>query len=287
VSKTGAPETPPLFDPARPPSSSLLFYLYAERVVPAARRGTKAPLAGVRVDTRRLACVLFAVAFWHLRELGLVGLEVAHERRGLKTSTRVRVTRASLGEDALREEGQRDGIEGGILDVLTPGSLPRRTPAWEAVPGLLKGWATWAERAGSELASLPTLGGRPNPLYAAGAIPGDGKAPAETVAEVVTAWYGADVSSPSRVPISWTEREGVAKGYLVAADAHRNPLAALFLGKTTHVPQQERIAALKPEFTQLLMRWRAFQADEAALADHLEREIVDGLDARQADSSTA
>src|SRR5690349_16178616 len=61
-------DTSPGFDPAPPPSSSPLLYLYAEHVVPTARWGTKAPLAGVRVKTNRLACALLAIAFWQLRE---------------------------------------------------------------------------------------------------------------------------------------------------------------------------------------------------------------------------
>src|SRR4051812_39598987 len=104
MAETPTPD-PLLFDPGLPPSSSLLFYLFAERVAPSARRGTRAPLADVRVQSAPLACALFAVAFWQLREAGLVRLELVHEQHFLKSSTRLRVTRTSIAES------QRDGIE--------------------------------------------------------------------------------------------------------------------------------------------------------------------------------
>lgn len=272
--ETPTPETPSLFDPTLPPSSSLLFYLYAERVLPAALWGTKAPLAAVRVNTQRLACALFAVAFWQLREPGLLRLELAQERRLLKTSTHLRVARASLGQD-----GRRDGIEGGILDVLTPGSRGKLTPAWESLPQWLNGWGERFEGTVAELSHLP------NPPIPVRNTP---KAPPATVTDVVARWYGRSVRSPERLPIGWTEREGIAKGYLAVVDAHRNPLAALVLGKTDHVPQREQVAALEPRFAQLLGRWQAFQANEAVLADQLERDIAAGISAcaKNLDSSS-
>jgi len=83
-------DSPRPFDPALPPSSSLLLYLFAERVLPAVRRGTALPLSGRRVDTMRLACALFAVAFWRLRQLGLLHMELQQGRHLHKTNASVR-----------------------------------------------------------------------------------------------------------------------------------------------------------------------------------------------------
>ena len=91
---------------------------------------------------------------------------------------------------------------------------------------------------------------------------------------------------PESLPITWTEREGIAKGYLAEEAAQRNPLAAVFLGTTTLVPQRERIAALEPAFAQLLARWQAFNANEAELAGQLVRAVVAGIDARRDTSDT-
>ena len=100
-------------------------------------------------------------------------------------------------------------------------------------------------------------------------------------------WYGPEVVGPSRVPIAWAEREGIAKGYLAAENAHRNPLLALFLGKTTQVPQRERIAALDPVFAELFARWQAFKSSQAALADQLEREVDEGISSRSPKGDTS
>src|SRR5207253_1763883 len=97
MAETHTPDTPPLFDPTLPPSASLLFYLYAERVVPAARWGTKAPLAGLRVDTARLACALFAAACHRHRAEGLDGRARDRNRRG---HALVRLLRAQPGAPA-------------------------------------------------------------------------------------------------------------------------------------------------------------------------------------------
>src|SRR6478672_2802998 len=99
------PDSPAAFDPDLPPSSSLLFYLFADRVAPAARRGTRALLADVRVDTERLAGALFGVAFWQLRAAGLIRLEPVNQGQFVRTGTQLRVVRTSGVES-----GRRDGI---------------------------------------------------------------------------------------------------------------------------------------------------------------------------------
>ena len=269
------PETPVFYNPSLPPSSSLLVYLYAGQVLPTARWGTKAPLGKTRVESAHLACVLFAVAFWQLREAGLVSLELVQQRHLLRTNTSLRVSRTSVGE-----AGQHDGIEGGLLDVLTPGAWSQRTPAGEAVPPWLKGWADKQQQAIGELARRYN---RPLPLRPTPeAVP-------ETVTAAVGRWFGRSVSHPERVPITWTQGEGVAKGYLTLADAHRHPLLALLLGKTICVPESDRIAALEPPFSALLGRWQAFAAQESALAEQLNREVVAGIKLRRstAESSSA
>jgi hypothetical protein len=94
-------------------------------------------------------------------------------------------------------------------------------------------------------------------------------------------------AQPAPPPLAWTEREGLAKGYLVEATAGRNPLAALFQGSTTLAPQPERIAALAPAFAALHTHWLAFQANEAALAALLNREIDAGINAAWDNSGTS
>ena len=109
----------------------------------------------------------------------------------------------------------------------------------------------------------------------------------QTVADLVARWFGSVVRGPYRLPIAWTEREGLAKGYLVEADVRRNPLTAFFQGATTIAPQRERIAALAPAFAALHARFRAFQSDEAALATLLDREIDAGIVAAWDNSDTS
>jgi hypothetical protein len=258
---------PAPFDPALPPSASLLAYLHAEQVAPPARRGTPAPLAAVRVDTARLACALFAIAFWQLREAGLVSLEVVSERRLLRTREHLRVARTAGAS------GRRDGLEGGLLEVLTPGSRGTLTPAWEALPAWARRWAARVDRARADLAGRPDA----PPLLAHAAPP----APPATVADAVARWYGSSVRNPERVSIAWTEREGVAKGYLAVVEVRRHPVAALFRGTTALAAERERVAALAAPCARLLAGWQTFQVAEAALADLLEREIAAGIDARR------
>jgi hypothetical protein len=262
-----AADAPPPFDPTLPPTSSLLFYLFADRVVPTDRRGTRSPLAGVRVDTQRLACALFAVALWSLREAGRVRLELEYGLGRTGSESRLKVSRAS-GAD----EPRRDGIEGGLLDILTPGSLGKLTPAWEAMPGWVKGLIGKVENARDTLSQLHNL---PADAHA------PPEAPPDTVTEAVTRWYGKSVLSPSRVPIEWTEREGLAKGYLAAEDAQRHPLLALFLGKTKLAARQDHVQALEPEFARLLARWQAFKSGENTLANQLEQDVSAGISARK------
>lgn len=98
VVPTTTPDRPPLFDPALPPSPSLLFYLFAERRVSISRWGTKTPVAGVRVNTNKLAGALLAVAFWNLRNSGRVHLEPARDS--------LRVTLASSAKGKCRNSAK-------------------------------------------------------------------------------------------------------------------------------------------------------------------------------------
>ena len=254
VSDTPAPDMVQLFDPNLPPSGALLFYLFAELVVRAARFGTKAPFSGARVSTDGLASALFAVSIWQLRDAGLVRLEPGRDS--------LRIARTSMAE-----ERRRDSIEGGLLDVLTPGSVGRLAAAWEALPGWVRGAAEHSQSMRERAASLPNL---PEVLRGR-QIPA--REPPVTVTETVTRWYGSAVTSPEVVPVRWAQREAIAKGYLSVATAKRNPLAALFLGKTVNAPVQEKIASAEPAFVGLFARWQAFQANEAALYGQLQSEV--------------
>jgi hypothetical protein len=253
-------EGPPLFDGTLAPSPSLLFYLFAARVLPPARRGLQTPGAGGKVDTKQLATALLAVAFWHLRTSGLVHLEPAVD--GLK------VTRTAGAKDA-----HRDGIEAGLLDVLTPGVLlSQKTPAWEASGRWTRAAVGFAHLARTHLATRSDV-----PEEFRGAAQAPAEELPETVTATITRWFGYHVCNPSAVPIQWAEREGLAKGYLAVVDAQRHPVARFFLGKTIQVPQYQRIATLEPTFAALLRRWQAFRTREAALSEQLEQAVAAGL----------
>ncbi len=254
------------FDPALPPTSSLFLYLRAEQALPAARSGTTTPLAGVCVDSNRLAITLFAVALWRLREAGLVTLELQQERHFFKTTRSVRILPAPAAAGI-----HRDGIEGGILGVLMPGSpLRSLTPAWEAMPDLFKRWNDQYERRLADVSQLQNLPAvlRDRP-----------KAEPQTVSQVISQWYGASHGAIG-VPISWTVGEGVAKGLLSRVDAGRNPIAAFFRGRTKIAVLRGRTDPLEGQIAELLARWQAFKAAEGDLAAQLERDIDAIIDLR-------
>ena len=262
LTQTASADQPLLFDPALPPSPSLLFYLFAERVVPPARSGTKAPVVGVKVDTARLANALLAVALWHLRTAGLVRLEPGHD------SLRVTLTASATAP-------HRDGIEAGLLDLLTPGVVwSKKTPAWEASGYWTRGTMGFGHHMRTQLATRPAV-----PAELARAV----RAPAQTLPETVTAtitrWFGYKVHRPSAVPIQWAECEGRAKGFLAVVDAKRNPVTAFFWGKTIIAAQRRQIASLERAFAELLRHWQSFQATEISLFRQLETAVDAGLSA--------
>lgn len=270
------PEKPPLFDPTLPPSSSLLFYLFAEQVAPRALLGTRAPEADVRVNTAHLGRTLLAVAFWYLRESGLVRVEMKQERKFLKTKTCIEVALAESGTPA-----RRDGIEGGILDVLTPGSLRMLTPAWHDPPQwaveLAEGYAAHLQRAIEELAARPEYANLPNLAQLKEQHTTSHRAPPATIVDAIRAWYGRAITSPEHLPISWTEQEGVAKGFLMEG-GERNPLATAVFGKASALPDRTRIALAEPAFVQLHERWQTFNDMESDLAQELAREVAGGIE---------
>lgn len=98
----------------RESSPSLLLYLFADRFVPEKKFrsvGVEIPCRNVQVKLEELAAGLFAVAFWSLREQGIIGLEAFRARRMLVVpTTRVRVS--GLGS------APRPGLEGEILKAL-------------------------------------------------------------------------------------------------------------------------------------------------------------------------
>ncbi len=275
MAETPAPDANHPFDPARPASSSRLFYLFSDRALPQTRRGTPAPLSDGHVDTSLLANVLFTSAFWRLGEAALVRLEAVEERKLFKSTTRLRITRVSGAGAELC-----DGIENGILDTITPGTHGKLTPAWESQPQWIRDRMAQSEGMRAAFANLPNFPNLPAAAH------GPSAPPPGTVTDVVVKWYGNHVRDPESVPITWTEREGIAKGYLTAEDAGRNPIVAAFAGATTIMPQRERIVALEPVFAQQFGRWQAFNANEAALARLLAQEVGAGINARRDTSDT-
>lgn len=113
-------------DTTQPPTPSLLLYLFADQVLPKSLMGTKAPLADVKVPTANLARELFAVAFWHLRESGLVRLDLSREKVLFMNVTHLRVTRTG--------DGPRDSLEGAILRHLTG------NPKQDTVKEIVRRW---------------------------------------------------------------------------------------------------------------------------------------------------
>src|SRR5262249_20203600 len=163
--------------------------------------------------------------------------------------------------------------------VLTPGSRGMLTPGWASLPGWAKGW----ERVDAMRPKITELMANHPELARLGGPPGSAEAVADpvpaTVSEAVEKWYGIHTRHPERLIIRWTEREAIAKGFVAVEPARRSALAALFLGKTVHVPQREWIAASEPAFSRLLLGWRAFQTGEAELSELLEEEISAGMSA--------
>lgn len=92
------------------PTVPLIVYLHADRLIPKHSHlsdGTHVPCSGHVVETEALATLLFATAFWSLRQAGLLALDVAEIGNGHRE-----VRLKQLGERA------RPGLEGAILSNL-------------------------------------------------------------------------------------------------------------------------------------------------------------------------
>lgn len=95
-----------------PTSASLMLYLAADELVPKSGRGdaTQIPCKEKTVKKKELAAMIFASAFWGLKEWSAVSLEIMRKRFLFFKTTRVMV-------ESLRRE-KSSGLEGGILDTL-------------------------------------------------------------------------------------------------------------------------------------------------------------------------
>lgn len=66
------------------PSVPVIAYLYAHRLIPKDSIpiwGTRVPCTDIRVRTDGLAILLFATAFWNLRQQGLIDMAVLQSPR--------------------------------------------------------------------------------------------------------------------------------------------------------------------------------------------------------------
>ena len=96
------------------PSVSTLLYLFADRIVPrdtAWTTGVEVPCAGVKVQRRPLAALMFAAAFFSLRQQGLVELSLGTRRALFVPNQAVNVTGVAGAE--------RPALEGAVLAHLT------------------------------------------------------------------------------------------------------------------------------------------------------------------------
>ena len=92
------------------PSGSTLLYLFADKVAPKDKKltaGIAVPCKDLKVQRKPLAGLLFAAAFYGLREQGLVSLEVVHKKV-------VFVKTKHVFARKLRDE-VRSGLEGAVL----------------------------------------------------------------------------------------------------------------------------------------------------------------------------
>jgi hypothetical protein len=242
------------FDPALPPSVPFVFYLFADRLIPAARFGTATPVSTARLKTGQFATMLFGVAFWHLRNLGVLQL--------LDAAGAVSVRRTSTAATV------QDGLMGGLLQILDGDPIGSMTAGRASMPKFLLAAAESSLGMSAQLASMPRS---KLPAVLRDHVP-SGPTPPATVLEVVGQWYGSVVLSPEQLVIEWMEREGTAKGLFVRGKDERSLLAKAF-GKTTLLPQRQRIAALEPQFAELSRSWAAFQRSEPALFRRIEQDV--------------
>ena len=100
--------------PAANVPESILACIFADRLTPRESvlgKGVDAPLGAVKVQKKALGTLLFAVAFWNLRQDGVLSLEYHEQKRFLGTRKRVLVH--------LREDAEAEWLEGAVLESLT------------------------------------------------------------------------------------------------------------------------------------------------------------------------
>jgi hypothetical protein len=105
--RSGAPEGTP--------SVPVIFYLFADRIVPKHPmlvEGTSIPCTEVRVQKGALAVRLLSSAFWSLRQQGVIEIEVAES-----PPARRMLRRADVGVSLLKR-AERPGLEGTVLASL-------------------------------------------------------------------------------------------------------------------------------------------------------------------------
>jgi hypothetical protein len=101
--------------PESTPSVPVIFYLFADRIVPKHAplvEGTSVPCTEVRVQKGALAVRLLSSAFWSLRQQGVIEIEVAESR-----PARRMLRRPDLRASPLRRV-ERPGLEGAVLAAL-------------------------------------------------------------------------------------------------------------------------------------------------------------------------
>jgi hypothetical protein len=102
--RSGAPESTP--------SAPVIFYLFADRIVPKHAplvEGTSVPCTEVRMQKGALAVRLLSSAFWSLRQQGVIEIEVARSR-----PARRMLRRPDLRVSPLKGV-ERPGLEGAVL----------------------------------------------------------------------------------------------------------------------------------------------------------------------------
>jgi hypothetical protein len=105
--RSGAPEGTP--------SVPVIFYLFADRIVPKHPmlvEGTSIPCTEVRVQKGALAVRLLSSAFWSLRQQGVIEIEVAES-----SPARRMLRRPDVGVFLLKR-AERPGLEGTVLASL-------------------------------------------------------------------------------------------------------------------------------------------------------------------------
>jgi hypothetical protein len=110
------------------PTVPLIVYLHADRLIPKRPHlgnGTHIPCSDHVVETQALATLLFASAFWSLRQAGLLAIEIVDDANGRSPHTEVMLT--SVGRY------ERPGLEGAVMaDLEGPETLSEVVFRWSA-----------------------------------------------------------------------------------------------------------------------------------------------------------